>query len=309
MDCFLFLHIDVIISCNEMRRGKFYLYNMLSYQDAFFQLKRSLFGIYDVSEATAIAHEVLEHITGLSKLQRLSDKGTLFTKEQQKQFEDAARKLSEGMPLQYITGVQWFLGKPFHVSRQVLIPRPETEELVQWIIDEWKDKNNVSIFDIGTGSGCIPITLKLKMPNATIMSCDISEEALVVARQNAVHLKADVSFKELDFLNTQNWHQLELFDVIVSNPPYIPLSEKESLDKNVRDHEPATALFVPDALLFYRQIASFGKAHLQADGSIYCELHRDYAIETKALFEEMNYSSVTLKKDMHGNDRMLKAIM
>jgi len=282
---------------------------MHSLQEAFQQLRQKLAACYDESEATAMAHELLEHITGKNKLQRLTEKTTLLTAGQEASFTAAENRLLLGEPLQYVTGIQWFSGNPFFVNSHVLIPRPETQELVDWVIQDRKNRKDTSFLDIGTGSGCIPVTLKLNMPDASVTSCDISKEALEVAQRNAVNLHADVRFIEFDFLDTHNWPALDRFDVIISNPPYIPLAERKSLEKNVRDFEPATALFVPDddALLFYRQIALFGKTHLTPGGAIYCELHKDYATKTKALFEAMNYEHVTIRKDMHGNDRMLKA--
>lgn len=282
---------------------------MLSYLTAFQTLKKELTNLYDEGEAAAIAHEVMEHLTGYNKLQRLAEKERLFNEQQQSAFDEAQSRLLNGEPLQYITGVQWFLGKPFRVSKDVLIPRPETEELVTWIAEELKGHTNISILDIGTGSGCIPVSLKLFLPSANITSCDVSSAALDMAKKNAAALQAEVSFLQLDFLNQSNWQQLHRYDVIVSNPPYIPFSEQESLDKNVREFEPATALFVPDGdpLIFYRRIAMFGKDHLHDGGAIYCELHKDYAAETEQLFRQMGYTSTTLRKDMHGNMRMLKA--
>jgi release factor glutamine methyltransferase len=282
---------------------------MLPYSAAFQKLKKSLTGLYDEGEATAIAHDVMEYITGYNKLQRLSEKEKLFDEGQQRQFEEAEARLLHGEPLQYITGTQWFLGRPFQVNKHVLIPRPETEELVTWVAEEWKGSTDISILDIGTGSGCIPISLKLLMPAAIVSSCDVSSDALETAKKNAASLGAEMNFVDIDFLNESNWQQLQKYDVIVSNPPYIPVSEQETLDKNVREFEPATALFVPDGdpLIFYRRIALFGKSHLKDGGAIYCELHRDYAEKTKGLFEQMGYTNTTLRNDMHGNMRMLKA--
>lgn len=282
---------------------------MLSYLTAFQTLKKELTKLYDEGEAAAIAHEVMEHLTGYNKLQRLAEKERLFNEQQQSAFDEAQSRLLKGEPLQYITGVQWFLGQPFQVSKDVLIPRPETEELVTWIAEDLMGHANISILDIGTGSGCISVSLKLLLPSANITSCDVSSTALAMAKKNAKALQAEVSFLQLDFLNQSNWQQLQRYNVIVSNPPYIPLSEQESLDKNVREFEPATALFVPDndPLIFYRCIAAFGKSHLHDGGAIYCELHKDYAAETKQLFQKMGYTDTTLRKDMHGNMRMLKA--
>jgi len=282
---------------------------MLSYSQAFYHLSGRLQQLYEQQEAIAISHEVLFHITKLDKVQRLLGKDTLFTADQQVQYDHMLQQLENGRPLQYVVGEAWFMGRLFKVDENVLIPRPETEELVQWIIDDTEERTACTILDIGTGSGCIPISLKLAMPFAGITSCDISAEALGVAHTNMSALHVDVQFLHLDFLNQKERGALPMFDVIISNPPYIPISEKESLHKNVRDYEPAQALFVPDndALIFYRVIAEFGKEHLNTNGAIYCELHVDYAMHTKALFEMAGYSTVEIRKDVHGNLRMLKA--
>lgn len=282
---------------------------MLTVSDAFYQLKNALSGIYDSGEAAAIAHSLLEHITGMDKMQRIVEKDKPLSETQKQFLKEAAGRLLKGEPLQHITGIQWFCGRPFFVNRNVLIPRPETEELIEWIRVENRERKRLSILDIGTGTGCIPVSLKKNFPDAQISSCDISEEALQTAAQNAQKHKAAIRFLNLDFLKEQNWSQLGFFNIIVSNPPYIPFSEKESLDRNVRDFEPAAALFVPseDPLLFYRKIADFGKRNLFPGGAVYAELHQDYALAAKALFEDKGYREVILKKDIFGNSRMLKA--
>ena len=287
-----------------------YLYPMLTYNTAFYELKNNLKRLYDEREAAAIAHEVMEHVTGLDKMKRLIEKDATLTELQQQQYTGALTKLQTGMPLQYVLGHAWFMGRQFRVDGNVLIPRPETEELVQWIADDHRNKN-LAILDIGTGSGCIPVSLKLELPESIVTTCDISEEAIEVARKNARLLGADLEFLRGDFLSHVFRRQLPHYDVIVSNPPYIPIAEKESLDKNVRDFEPELALFVPDedALLFYRHIARFGKEHLNPGGTIYCELHLDYANATGELFRREGYADVSVEKDMHGNLRMLKAKM
>jgi release factor glutamine methyltransferase len=219
-------------------------------------------------------------------------------------------ELLQGKPLQYVTGKAYFMERLFDVNEQVLIPRPETEELVIWILNDYKSSTEpINILDIGTGSGCIPISLKLEMPTAHISSCDISAGALEVAQKNARRLNAEVHFIALDFLDNDAQLSLPLYDIIVSNPPYIPQSEELEMHLNVKGHEPGTALFVPDndPLLFYRAIAHFGKTHLNDNGVIYCELHRDFAQETKELFIATGYKNVEIKKDMHDNWRMIKA--
>jgi release factor glutamine methyltransferase len=279
---------------------------MLSTGAAFYRLREGLSTIYDREEATAIAHEAMQHLTGMSKLERLSRKDELLDAESSERFMRMETDLIKGMPFQYITGIAWFLGREFSVNNAVLIPRPETEELAEWIIADERPQN---IIDIGTGSGCIAISLTLAMPETAVTAIDVSPGALAVAQENAERLKGEVDFKLLDFLDTEKQNGLPVFDLIVSNPPYIPETERETLHTNVRDHEPAAALFVPghDALQFYRAIAGFGKTHLTRGGSIYCELHRDYATDTVTLFKEYGYSDVLLKNDMHGAPRMLRA--
>ncbi|PQJ11055.1 peptide chain release factor N(5)-glutamine methyltransferase [Flavipsychrobacter stenotrophus] len=281
---------------------------MHTYSQAFYALKEELTPMYDEREASAIAHEVMLHVTGLDKLERLVHKDKELTGEQQTLFTQACIDLLTGKPLQYVTGSAWFMNREFIVNEHVLIPRPETEELVQWIIDDNK-KENLTIFDIGTGSGCIPISLKLALPAAIVTTCDISEMALETAAANAKKLMANIHFIGMDILDTEQQNNTGVYDVIVSNPPYIPVAEKANMHSNVKDHEPEIALFVPndDALLFYRAIAQFGKTHLAEKGFIYCELESSHAQETKALFELMGYSNVEMRKDMHGNWRMLKA--
>jgi release factor glutamine methyltransferase len=287
---------------------KLYLYHVLSLNDAFYRLRNELQPLYGAQEAAAIAHEVIYYLTGLDKLKRIVEKEALLSPMQEMQYEQMLPQLRTGRPLQYVIGHSWFMERLFKVNEHVLIPRPETEELAQWIIDDHKEKN-IEVLEVGTGSGCIPISLKLALKLANISSCDISERALQVAQENAIHLGADINLLQLDFLQAEYRQQLGQYDVIVSNPPYIPFTERESLHQNVRDFEPGLALFVPgnDALLFYREIAKFGRTHLKPGGAIYCELHVDYAEQTRQLFEELGYTA-TIRKDMHGNLRMLKAI-
>jgi len=280
---------------------------MLTIGAAFYQLKEGLGAMYDSGEATAIAHAAMEHLTGLSRLRRVSDKNMPLDALVMSAFMEMESALLSGRPLQYVIGNALFMGRIFTVNEAVLIPRPETEELVRWIIKE--ELSAVQILDIGTGSGCIAISLKRAMPGANVSAIDLSVAALVVAAENASALEVSVSFEHIDFLSAESRDALPPSDVIVSNPPYIPLTERESLHPNVRDHEPAAALFVPgnDALQFYRAIADFGLTHLLPGGSIYCELHRDYAQDALELFRAYGYSDVLLKEDMYGAPRMLRA--
>lgn len=281
---------------------------MLNYNDAFYQLLPILKEVYDDREAAAIAHEVMEYVTGLSKTERIVKKMELLTQLQHTTYIAAKEALALGKPLQYVTGTAWFMNRPFIVNEHVLIPRPETEELVDWIVKDNAGKP-ITILDIGTGSGCIPVSLKLEMPTATITSCDISNDALLVATENAKQLNAAIHFLQLDFLDTTAQDVLPAYDVIVSNPPYIPQYEMQNMHSNVKDHEPHLALFVPDnePLLFYKAIAAFGHTHLKEHGAIYCELHADHARQTEQMFRDEGYTDVLLRDDMHGNPRMLRA--
>lgn len=259
----------------------------------------------------------MEYLTGLGKLDRLDKKDVQLTAAQQELYEIKTKEIVAGKPIQYVTGSAWFMGREFVVNEHVLIPRPETEELIEWIVEDNNSRKKSvetpgekrSILDIGTGSGCIPISLKLALPEFEVTSCDISADALTIAKTNAIKLQAAVCFIQTDFLDVAGHNKLGMYDVIVSNPPYIPAAEKDRLDKNVRDYEPGIALFVPDndALVFYRAIAIFGKEHLSRNGYIYCEMDAAHVEECKTLFEQLGYNDVRIKKDIHGNWRMLRA--
>ncbi len=279
---------------------------MLQIGAAFYELRTSMLALYDEGEASAIAHEVLHHITGLGRLERLQIQHQELSSAQEIEFLRIKNLLLDTVPMQYALGAAHFMGRRFKVSSAVLIPRPETEELVQWILAETSSR---SILDIGTGSGCIAVSLALALPDCAVTALDISEEALSIAKENAEQLSATVHFQKCNFLEKKTRELLGRFDVIASNPPYIPEQERERLHPNVREHEPATALFVPseDSLLFYRAIADFGKQHLSVEGSIYCELHRDFAEATATLFRQEGYRDVRLREDMQGNPRMLRA--
>lgn len=282
---------------------------MSTINDAFYGLKTALEKIYDERESSAIAHELMAHITGMSKMQRLEAKDKKLDATQNKKLAALTERALTGEPVQHITNEQWFFNRPFFVNKHVLIPRPETEELVQWVIDDNKDKQNLSILEIGTGSGCIAVSVKRKLPQASVLAIDISKEALTVAKKNATIQEVTVQYKQVDFLDKNLWSSLGKFDIIISNPPYIPLSEKEKMDKNVRDYEPELALFTPneEPLLFYKHIAMFAASNLNKGGAVYCETHKDFAQASLSVFEEMNFRHLQLKKDLIGHDRMIKA--
>ncbi|MET0391630.1 MAG: peptide chain release factor N(5)-glutamine methyltransferase [Chitinophagaceae bacterium] len=269
-----------------------------------------LAAIYEQGEAAAISDWVMEHLTGVRKTQRIGRRQQELTPQQQSGLEDCLQRLLMHEPVQYVLGEAWFCGFRFYVDRRVLIPRPETEELVEWIISDCRFPiDQLQILDIGTGSGCIPIALKRRLGKAGVWSCDSSEEALQVAQKNAETLGTDVLFRQLDFLDPAQATTLPSFDIIVSNPPYIPQSGRAAMQPNVLDYEPAAALFVPDhdPLVFYTAIAEFGKTHLNEGGAIYLEIHEDKGADTAAVFQGRGYSTA-LKTDMQGKERMLKAI-
>ena len=215
--------------------------------------------------------------------------------------------MKEQEPIQYILGETQFADLRFIVDKSVLIPRPETEDLVRWVLEDWeKRRTPPSILDIGTGSGCIAVTLAKFIPGSNLYAIDISEEALEVARHNAEMNEVTVKFLISDIAKTNSLGRR--FDIIVSNPPYVRALEKNEMRANVVDFEPDIALFVADddPLVFYRHIVRFAKQNLASGGVIYLELNQYLAKETVALFEEENFSEIELRKDLFGNDRLLK---
>jgi len=219
-------------------------------------------------------------------------------------------KLESNTPIQYISGVSHFYGLIFRVNSDVLIPRAETEELVYLVEKEMKIRNrSVSILDVGTGSGCIPISLKKICSKCKVTAIDVSEQALYVAAENAEHNSVDVEFREIDFTQKSNWETLGAYDIITSNPPYIPHKEKTLMSSNVLDHEPHIALFVEDndPLLFYRLVAEYAVSNLNLNGKVYLELNEYNGVDVMSLYENMGFVNVELKKDMQGKDRILVA--
>jgi release factor glutamine methyltransferase len=265
--------------------------------------------IYNLNEATVITDWIFDHIANIKKTDLIKNPLQKVPAPVIKKLNEKKAQLLLHQPVQYVMGQTTFYGLTFQVNDKVLIPRPETEELTSLIINTWQfETKQVSILDIGTGSGCIAVTLKKNLPSAKVMAIDASYEALEVAHKNAVANKTNVQINLFDFLDEKRWPELLLFDIIVSNPPYIPLKEKEKLDKNVVAYEPHDALFVPDnnPLLFYQKIAKFGRSHLNYNGKIYVETHEDYAKEVAALFK-INYKEVLVKKDLFGKERMVIA--
>jgi len=218
-------------------------------------------------------------------------------------------ELQQEKPIQYIIGEAWFYGLRFEVNENTLIPRPETEELVEWIIESQKSKvqsQKLEILDIGTGTGCIPISLKTNLPQANVSAIDVSEQALEVAKRNAVSNNVEVNFIQANILEVEDLNQP--FDIIVSNPPYVRNLEKQEIKKNVLDYEPHLALFVEDtdALLFYRKIAQLALKNLSPNGLLFFEINQYLGKETIELLQNLGFKNIELKKDMFGNNRMIK---
>ena len=270
-------------------------------------LKKQLAGQYESVELGPILSILIEHVTGWDQVQQVIHKDNTISAKQQLAFETAATALLAGRPIQYITGTTWFMGEPYNVNEQVLIPRPETEELVDWVIEYAAIKGKaLRILDIGTGSGCIAIALKKALPEAIVSAIDISKGAIKIAAANAAALKADIEWIALDILNTA--FLPDQYDVIVSNPPYIPMQEMKNMELQVTDHEPNIALFVPDEdpLMFYRTIARLAKLHLSTNGQLFFEIHYDQGDAMITLLDEMHFHA-ELRTDMFGKDRMVRA--
>ncbi|MBR4302711.1 MAG: peptide chain release factor N(5)-glutamine methyltransferase [Bacteroidaceae bacterium] len=254
---------------------------------------------------TIVATLCLEYLEISQTIYYLKDKVELSSAKRQK-LDIALQRLACGEPLQYVLGYTPFCGLQFKVNNSVLIPRPETAELVEWVLMSVKD--NVKVIDIGTGSGCIAITLSHNLKNAVIDACDISDSALRLAVENNTLNGTNVNFSQRDILTDKE--ACTKYDVVVSNPPYITNSEKADMDDTVLDYEPHTALFVADSdpLLFYREIANFGKQNLNKDGMVFFEINPLFAEQTIIMLENAGYQNIELRKDIFGKNRMIKAV-
>jgi len=261
---------------------------------------------YSVEEARSIAQLVFKDVLGYDTIKLILNENELIPASLFEQLDQIAFLLNEHQPVQYILGHEEFMGLHFDVNPAVLIPRPETEELVQWIIDDKKSEKDIKIIDLGTGSGCIAISLKSKLNQATVDAIDISEDALKVASKNALENKVEVHFIKGDILNLK---LSGTYDVMVSNPPYVMEKEKAEMHKNVLAYEPSTALFVKDEdpLIFYRNIVALAEQHLTKKGDLYFEINESLAEETMDLFDESKWENKTLRQDFRGKNRMIKA--
>ena len=273
------------------------------------KLYQALDAMPDEAERNAIIRAVCCDVLGISSTMYYLKENVELTTEQAALFDDVVARLKQGEPLQYIEGKAMFCGMQFMVSPQVLIPRPETAELVDWIVADHA-MGQPKILDLGTGSGCIAISLSKLMPQAVVEACDISDGALAVASENNRANDTSVEFFALDMLDTASLLPRS-YDILVSNPPYIKQCEAVDMEQNVTQWEPHTALFVPDddALRFYRAVAEIGQTDaLSPGGCIYVEINQTLGKETVALFEAYGYKDVVLRKDIYGNDRMIKCV-
>ena len=283
------------------------------------QFIQALSTIYDEGEAESFFYLILEDKKQLKRIDLALQPDLVFSEEEIVVWNSILEQLKLEIPVQYLLGKTHFYGLEFEVNENVLIPRPETEELVEWILQEnlkiekFKD---LKILDIGTGSGCIAISLAKNLPSAQVFAIDVSEKALATAQKNAVMNQAEVHFIKTDILNindlqelpTSNFQLPTHFDIIVSNPPYVRNLEKEEIKKNVLDNEPHLALFVEDdnALIFYRKIAELAQKNLMLNGQLYFEINQYLGEEMIQLLEKMNFKNVELRKDIYRNDRMTR---
>ena len=279
----------------------------------------SLKKIQDEQEIESFFFILTEYLHNLKRVDVALNPNFEISEEEVEKWNAILSQLQQEKPIQYITGEAWFYGLQFEVNENTLIPRPETEELVEWIIESQKSKDQsqkLEILDIGTGTGCIPISLKANLPQANVSAIDVSEQALEVAKRNAQSNEVEVNFIQANILEVEDLSKLPLpktqnpspFNIIVSNPPYVRNLEKQEIKKNVLDYEPYLALFVEDtdALLFYRKIAQLALKNLSPNGLLFFEINQYLGKETVKLLENLGFKNIELKKDIYGNDRMIK---
>ena len=265
--------------------------------------------IYDAGEAESFFYLILEEKQKLKRIDLALQPDLLFMESEIVVWNSILEELKKEIPIQYLLGKTSFYGLDFEVNPNVLIPRPETEELVEWILESQNsnvESQKISILDIGTGSGCIAISLAKNLPKATVSAIDVSEKALATAKKNAQNNSVNVAFINQNILQAEDLKQQ--FDIIVSNPPYVRNLEKEEIKKNVLDNEPHLALFVEDkdALIFYKKIADLALKNLTINGTLFFEINQYLGLETVALLKELQFKEIELRKDMYGNDRMIR---
>ena len=270
-------------------------------------IREQLASIYPPSEVESLVRLILEHVTGYNRLQMHLNQTAVLPDSKIMQITEILNRMGSNEPIQYILGETQFFGLNFKVTPAVLIPRAETEELVDWIITDEGDRSQ-SLLDIGTGSGCIPVAIDKNTRMTRVEGWDISEKALEVARLNATRNGSKVQFGKQDIFNPTGMAELPKWDVIVSNPPYVLNEEAGLMAKNVLDFEPHLALFVPDndPLLFYRTIAQFAKMHLSQQGRLYFEINERMGEAMATLLQEYGFNEILTRKDLQGKVRMIR---
>ena len=269
-------------------------------------IRKELTGIYPKEEIESLIFLIFEKLKGYTRTQFLLAREEILTSEEQSFLDQIVSRLKNHEPIQYILGETEFYGLQFYTVPGVLIPRPETEELVQWIIQENKN-NSPAILDIGTGTGCIAISLRKNLLQSMVLACDISAVCIRTARRNAELNAVEISVFEYDILSNSNEINFPKLDIIVSNPPYVRETEKLQMGKNVLEYEPELALFVSDddPLIFYNRIAAFAQDNLKNGGRLYFEINEAFGPECSKMLQEKGFSDVKLKKDLSGKVRML----
>jgi release factor glutamine methyltransferase len=269
-------------------------------------IRKELTGIYPKGEIESLIFLIFEKLKGYTRTQVLLASDEVLTAKERSEIERITRQLKNHEPIQYILGTTEFYGLPFFCSPGVLIPRPETEELVQWIIEQ-NTNSAPAILDMGTGTGCIAISLRKNIPQSTVWACDISSVCIKTAEQNAKLNNAEITVRAYDILNETAQIEFPEMDIIVSNPPYIRETEKSLMERNVLEFEPELALFVPDSnpLVFYEKIADFSRSHLKSGGFLYFEINEALGNDCCQMLRNKGFSGVVLKKDIHGKDRMI----
>lgn len=284
------------------------MHQLNSIQSTINYIKKELENLYNTRECESIAYILIEHVLNYSRTQVQLNKNEAIEEEQLDQIKDYISELIQTKPIQYVLGIADFYEMKFKVNHHTLIPRPETEELVHAIIEENKSEK-LTVLDIGTGSGCIPICLSKHLINADISAVDISAEAITVAKSNASLNNTTVKFFNRDILKWEDFEWTK-YDIIVSNPPYVTIAEMEKMEKNVLDFEPHTALFVSnhDPLIFYRRITDFANLNLNKGGKLYFEINESLGEEMKDLLRKNGFTKINLRQDINGKNRMISAI-
>ena len=262
---------------------------------------------YPTSEIDSFFKIILEDVLNLSKIDFALEPNKIVSDDKNIKIDEIISRLTEHQPIQHLIGFTEFMDLKIMVNEHVLIPRPETEELIRWILNDYSMAPNLDVLDIGTGSGCIPIALSKNLNDANINTIDISTKAIETAKKNAEINKVNINFIHQDILTTNQLPQQ--YDVIVSNPPYVRNLEKAEMQKNVLEFEPHLALFVEDndPLIFYKKIAELAISALKPKGALYYEINQYLGKETIELLKQIGFKNIELKKDMFGNDRMIKA--